>query len=302
MPQKTEFVSILFADISGSAKLYELLGDHVAQEIIGKILERLSDLTFQYSGKVIKTVGDAIVSTFNSTDNSIDAAKAMQLTMTCGISDDANLPQINIHIGIHHGSVVFNNNDIFGDAVNITARVADYANPRQIVVTRAVIDNLSAEAFYLKKYLTRITAKNISGDIELFEINFEEQQSTLVLDSRKISEELFCSSLYLTRGGQVIVLDLQKQVVSIGREDFNDIVIKYSWISRTHAYIENRNGIFMLNDKSTNGTYIYPQNSNPMHINKREHQLLGKGIIIFGREMKKDVDRKLDDVIEYTVK
>lgn len=302
MPQKTEFVSILFADISGSAKLYELLGDQIAQETIGKILERLSDLTVQYSGKVIKTVGDAIVCTFNSTGNAIDAAKAMQLTMTCGISDDANLPQINIHIGIHHGSVVINNDDIFGDAVNITARVADYANPRQIVVTRAVIDNLSADAFYLKKYLARITAKNISGDIELFEINFEEQQSTLVLDSRKISEELFCSSLYLTRGAQVIVLDVQKQAASIGREDFNDIVIKYSWISRTHAYFENRNGIFMLNDKSTNGTYIYPQNSNPLHINKREHQLLGKGVIIFGREMKKDVDGKLDDVIEYTVK
>jgi adenylate cyclase len=225
MAKTTELLSVLFSDISGSSKLYELLGDQVAQKIIGKILDRLSDLTVQYSGKVIKTVGDAVVCTFNSADNAIGAAKAMQLTMTFGISDDANLPQINIHIGIHHGSVVINNDDIFGDAVNITARVADYANPRQIVATRAATDNLSEEASCFKKYLTRITAKNISGEIELFEINFEEQQSTLVLDTRKISEDLFCSSLYLTRGGQVIVLDVQKQVVSVGREEFNDIAV-----------------------------------------------------------------------------
>ncbi|MBC2716324.1 MAG: FHA domain-containing protein [Desulfobacteraceae bacterium] len=301
MTQQTRQLTILFADISNSSNIYELLGNQAAQETVGRILNLLSDLTDKFEGKVIKTVGDAIIATFQSTDNSIEAAKSMQLAMTDEISDNSDLPQINIHIGIHHGSVVIDNEDIFGDAVNVTARVVDYANPRQIVATRAAIENLPRDSSHFTKYITKITAKNISGELELFEIIFEDQNTTMVIDCRKLSDAL-CSSLYLMRGGQVIVVDVQKPVVSVGREDFNDIAIQYSWISRTHAYIENRNGVFMVKDKSTNGTFIYPQDADPVYINKGEHPIAGKGLIIFGREKESNMDSALTDTIEYDIK
>jgi len=299
MTQKIKPVSILFADISNSSRLYELLGDQAAQETIGNVLNRLSDLAGQFTGNIVKTVGDAIICTFDSTDNAIYAAKSMQQTI-CGIPD-ATHPPLNIHIGIHHGSVVIDKGDIFGDAVNITARVVDYANPRQIVATRAVVENLPENSDHNKKYLSKITGKNISGKIELFEIIFENIEMTMVVDSRKLSEAL-CSKLCLMKSEQEIIVDGLKPVLSVGREDFNDIVIQYSWISRTHAYIENRDGIFMIKDKSTNGTFIYPRDSEPIFINKGEHPLVGKGIIIFGREMEAEKENELTDTIEYTVK
>src|SRR6056297_1390166 len=141
MTQQTTPLTILFADISKSSNIYEYLGDTAAQEIVGKILNLLSELTVTYDGKVIKTVGDAIIATFGTTDAAVESAKSMQLAMTENISGHADLP-INIHIGIHHGGVVIDNEDIFGDAVNVTARVVDYANPRQIIATRAAIENL----------------------------------------------------------------------------------------------------------------------------------------------------------------
>ncbi len=110
--------------------------------------------------------------------------------MTENMSGNRDLPQINIHIGIHHGPVVIDKEDIFGDAVNITARVVDYANPRQIVATRAAIDNLPQNSTHFTKYITKITAKNISGELELFEIIFEDQNTTMVIDSRKLSAAL----------------------------------------------------------------------------------------------------------------
>ena len=297
MTRQTKHLTILFADISKSSFIYERFGDHAAQEIVGTILNRLSDLTVKFEGKVIKTVGDAIIATFPSTDNSIEAAKSMQLAMI----DDCNPLQINIHIGVHRGPVVIDNKDIFGDAVNITARVVDYANPRQILATRAAIENLPKDSSHFTKYITKITAKNISGELELFEIIYEDQNTTMVIDSLKLSKAIY-PSLYLMRGGQIIVVDVQKPLVSVGREDFNDIIIQYSWISRTHAYIENRNGLYMIKDKSTNGTFIYPQDADPIYVNKGEHPLSGKGVIIFGREKENKIDTALTDTIEYDIK
>jgi len=300
MTQQTTPLTILFADISKSSNIYEYLGDTAAQEIVGKILNLLSELTVTYDGKVIKTVGDAIIATFGTTDTAVEAAKSMQLAMTENISGHADLP-INIHIGIHHGGVVIDNEDIFGDAVNVTARVVDYANPRQIIATRAAIENLPENSCQFTRYLTKITAKNISGELELHEIIYEDQNTTMVIDCRQLSRAME-SSLYLKRGEQVIVIDLQKPLISIGREDFNDIAIQYSWISRTHAYIENRNGIFLLKDKSTNGTFIYPEDGAPLYVNKGEHPLAGKGEIIFGREKENKMETALTDTMEYDIK
>ncbi|MFP4331628.1 MAG: adenylate/guanylate cyclase domain-containing protein, partial [Spirochaetaceae bacterium] len=173
------FPDSTFSDISGSSNLYEQLGDRVAQKIIGQILKRLSDLTVQMNGRIIKTVGDAVIATFSSGDQALDAAKSMQMTMICKISERTNLPPINIHVGIHYGTVVVDNHDIFGDAVNIASRVADYAKPRQIVATRAVIETMSPQSIHLKKFIGRITARNISGEIELFEILYGDQQTTM---------------------------------------------------------------------------------------------------------------------------
>ena len=301
MDRQTILLTILFADISNSSNIYEVLGDQAAQETVGKILNRLSDLTVKFEGKVIKTLGDAVLSTFPSTDNAIEAAKSMQLTMANDTSGNSNLAQINIHVGIHHGPVVIDNEDVFGDAVNVTARVVDYADPRQIVATRAAIENLPEDSSHFTKYITKITAKNISGELELFEIIYEDQNTTMVIDCRELSKAI-CSSLYLIRNEQLIVVDAQKPVISIGREDFNDITIQYSWISRTHAYIENRNGVFMVKDKSTNGTFIYPEDAAPIYINKGEHPLSGKGVIVFGRDKESHIDNALTDTIEYDIK
>jgi len=302
MTREIEPLSILFADICSSSALYEQLGDRAAQEIIGKILQRLSDLTIQFGGNVIKTVGDAVIATFPAMEKAVEAAKSMQMTMICGICEKSDLPPINIHIGIHHGPVVKDGDDIFGDAVNIASRVADYAKPRQIVATRSAMEELPTLSGHLKKYIGRITAKNITGEIELFEILFGNQQTTMVIDSREVSDALFCSNLYLKHGRRGITIGAHNPAVSVGREDYNDIVIKYSWISRTHAYLENHNGIFIIIDKSSNGTFIYPENAEPLYINKREHPLVGRGIIIFGREKSKENNHDVTDIVEYDVR
>lgn len=299
MTRQTRSVAVLLADISKSSGLYEQLGNQAAREIIGYVLSRLSDLTGRFDGKAVKTAGDAVMCIFDSSDNALEAAAAMQAAMGERLSERGKWPSIQIHIGIHYGAVIIENNDIFGDVVNVAARVADYANPHQIVATRAVINQLRSSCRRGRKFLSRITAKNISGEIELYEVLFEEQQTMMVLDSRQMSDMLG-SSLCLVRDGQMVVIDAQRPAVSVGREDFNDISIKCSWVSRTHAYIENRSGTFMIRDKSTNGTYVYPEDAEPAYINKSEHPLTGRGIIVFGRKKAESSPADMD-ILQYSV-
>lgn len=298
----TSHLTILFADISKSSNIYTLLGDRAAQNVVRKILGLLSGLTVKYGGKVLKTMGDAIMATFDATDNAFHAAKSMQKAMKEGAScEGGEFPPINIHIGIHYGSVVMDTEDIFGDAVNIAARVVDYANPQQIVATRAAIEMLPEHSDHLTKYLANITAKNIAGEIQVFEILYEDQNTTMVIDCTKLAKAV-SGRLYLKRGDEVIVMDYLKPSVAFGREEFNEVVIGYSWISRIHAYIENRNGVFMLKDKSTNGTFIYPKDAAPTYIHKSEHPLAGKGVIVFGREKENILDGVPADTFEYEIR
>ena len=301
MTRQTTQLAILFADITKSSVIYEHLGDTAAQAVVGRILDLLSELTANFGGNVVKTVGDAVISTFPTAHNAIEAAKSMQLAMTGDIFCHEKLPAINIHIGIHYGPVVIDNDDIFGDAVNITSRVVDYANPRQIIATRAAIDKLPENTGHFTRYITKITAKNISGELELFEVIYEDQNTTMVIDCRQVSRAM-SASLHLKRGAETMVIDLHKPMISIGREDFNDMVVRYSWISRTHAYIENRNGVFLLRDKSTNGTFLYPENAAPVYVSKSEHPIAGKGEIVFGREKENNKEAALNDTVEYEIK
>ena len=301
MIQQTSQLAILFADITKSSIIYEQLGDQAAQETVGRILEILSDLAVRYEGRVIKTVGDAIIASFPSAEYAVTSAKLMQEAMTENFPGTGPIPAIHIHIGIHFGQVVVENEDIFGDAVNTTARVVDYANPRQVVVTRAVTDNLPADSLHQTRYLANITAKNIAGELELFEVLCEEQTATTVIDARKLAR-IISKSFFLTRGAETFVVDRQNPVVSIGREDFNDIIIRYSWISRAHAYIENHNGVFLLKDKSTNGTFVYPETGEPVFVCKGEHPLTGRGSIIFGRERDDAADGELTDTFRYEIR
>ncbi|HMA67421.1 MAG TPA: FHA domain-containing protein, partial [Desulfosalsimonadaceae bacterium] len=275
-----------------------------AREVIGKVLGRLAAEAQQFDGRVIKTVGDAIVCTFERTGSALEAARHMMQAMTCpvaGVVDAMEVPPVYIHVGVHYGSVLTDDGDIFGDAVNIAARVVNYANPRQIVATRAAMQNAGEEGGRAAKYLAAVSVKNISGKIELFEVVHEALDLTAVLEHRDVATP-HPAALYLNWAGRVVVLDGSRPMVSVGREDYNDLVIKRPWISRSHARIENRSGTFVVSDTSTNGTFVYPAEDAPLCINKAEHPLAGNGAIVFGREREAAEETDTFHAIAYAVR
>ena len=76
MSPETATLAILFADISRSTQIYETVGDKAAQELVGDCLARLSEVTVQHQGTVIKKIGDEIMCTFPTANQALAAAKA----------------------------------------------------------------------------------------------------------------------------------------------------------------------------------------------------------------------------------
>ena len=127
---QTQPLCILFADVSGSTKLFEQRGDVEARRIIAAVLDALTKVCNSHGGKVIKTIGDEIMCTFPGAMNGVIAATDMQKR----VAHDMVFVRDNlgIRIGLHHGDTLVEDNDVYGDAVNTAARMASLAKREQI--------------------------------------------------------------------------------------------------------------------------------------------------------------------------
>ena len=134
MEAPDENVAILFADICDSMPLYEESGDASALAVIARRLDELAGFAVRHSGKVIRSKGDDVLCTFDAPANALDAAADMVDAHGVGVPA--------VHVGIHFGPVIRARQDIFGDAVNIAARMLSLAKPGEIVTSRDLVDAL----------------------------------------------------------------------------------------------------------------------------------------------------------------
>ena len=133
----TAQLAVLFADVVGSTRLYETFGDDQAKRMIDECLDLLRGVIQQYGGRVIKTIGDEVMCVLPSADSGCLAAtdmhhKIMALPMVAKVKRS-------IRIGFHFGPVIEENNDVFGDTVNLAARMAGLAKGMQIITTGATV-------------------------------------------------------------------------------------------------------------------------------------------------------------------
>jgi class 3 adenylate cyclase len=137
-------VAILFADVVGSTQLYDEFGDTKASETVALCLDVMKDATYQFNGTVIKTIGDEVMSTFESVDDAMGAAVMMQSRVTSETNRDDGIP-VSIRIGCHYGPVVQEQNDIFGAAVHTANRMTSQAKAKQIVISGFTVEKMSPE-------------------------------------------------------------------------------------------------------------------------------------------------------------
>ncbi len=285
MARKPANLSIVFADISGSTRLYETLGDSIAQQLIADCLKLMTESVEKFSGTVIKTIGDEIMCTFPDAENAVEAAMGMQE----GVTEDLHAinkdtpSTLTIRVGLHHGPALLDAGDVFGDAVNVAARMAGLAKGGQIITTKDTAEALSPALRSNTRHLDRIAVKGKQEDIDIFEIIWQAEDVTRMATGL-LKTQAKTSNLHLVYGTDKRSLDQDMDTLILGRGKKADMVVNDSMASREHARIECRRGKFIITDMSTNGTYVQTPDG-PSYLRREDVVLTGEGKIALGREI-----------------
>ena len=279
--------AIMFADIAGSTRLYNQLGDDKAEFIISTRLAIMCSITSNYNGRVIKNIGDEIMCQFPSAEDAALAATEMHVKKV--ISD--NSEPLNIRIGLHFGNTIEKNNDIFGDAVNIAARMAAIAKANQSITTESFVKLLSSNSKLKTRLFDSARVKGIDEEIKIYQLLWEEGNVTTFATAQHIQQisKAKVSIILRFNGEERIYTDRDiNTAISIGRDVSRDITIDATFASRSHVNLEFRRGKFVLVDHSTNGTYVKLNEQNNIFIRREELPLIGEGYISLGEDYKKE--------------
>ena len=296
LSQRTK-LAILFADISGSTALYDKLGDTQALRLVGKCLDILCAEIATRQGVLIKTIGDEIMCSFPSAILAYEAACAMQKAIE--LNRPGGERPIYIRIGFHFGEVIRVGNDLFGDAVNIAARVTSITRARQILTTQAVFETLTPQIREKVRHVSRAEFRGKEEILDVYQVNWEED-STLTTriglpQFRKPAEARH--ELLLRYQQQILTVNEQNKSLVIGRGDTCNLVSQSNFASRQHATIDFSFGKFVITDHSANGTFIRFSDNQSIHLTHQEIILHGTGAISLGQPF---TDSPVD-LIEYLV-
>ena len=279
-------LAILFADVVGSTRIYEVMGDTRARELVLTCVDIMRNATEQNHGTVIKTIGDEIMATFPTANDALNAASRMQHDIRMHTELTIEGQPIAIRIGGHFGPVVLENRDIFGAAVHTANRMTSQAKAGQIMVTSSVVERLAPEWRSAVRQIDVATLRGKTSEDELYEVLWQKEDATSMLPAIALGgggRDNKFKRLRLKFQNQEIVLDEHRVSIAIGRAEENDVVIKGNLISRLHARIELTRHKFYVIDQSTNGTFVTTREGEESFVRRDTMQLKGEGLIGFGR-------------------
>jgi len=273
--------AILFSDVSGSTSLYEILGDERAFALIGSCLKSMSACTTEAGGRVVKTIGDSVMAVFPTADAAAIAATEMQAAAEK--LGDAGGTRVGLRIGFNFGPVVEKDGDVFGDAVNLAARVCDLASKGQIITVRETAKLLSRPFWPSLRELYKIPVKGKEEEVELLEVMWgsavEDRTAVAAPPSHDYANQVLNLSLHDMR----LSVGRERRKVTFGRDHEADFSIQERMVSRAHAMIERRRDKFILIDHSSNGTYVTVDGEPEALLRREEFVLRSHGWISFGQ-------------------
>jgi len=278
--------------------MYENMGDVEARQRISKALNTLISVCNRHKGKLVKTIGDEILVYFVDVDMSLRAADAIQKTM-----EDDRSPEtigISIRIGMHFGTVIMEDDDIFGDTVNVAARIVAMTKARQVLFTEDLANRVKSPELQDKtRQYDRITLRGKEQSLVVFLYVWEQEADITNMATGNITNPFKADEnqgLLITYRQDTSRMDLTSPAMRLGRGSESDLRVEGDLISRSHAKILVRRGKYVLIDQSTNGTYVRTLDGQDFFLRQDEITLFGSGVISLGKK----VDKAQDNLVYYT--
>ena len=282
-------VTVVFADLTGSTRVFESLGNAKATQAITRLTQWMGKLCESHGGQVIKTLGDGVLMTFPDNQAAVDATVEMQRFHTKRIATWPEQLKMYLQIGLARGAVVNQHGDWYGDAVNVASRLSDLSGDGQIFATDVVVDKMHPHSLVRFRSLGPM---DIRGRNEPCRVSRIEWQSEVMTDQFTEPAPLPAGAAKAKTPGTAIALawlDLRLSFaladlpVTLGRDPGAHFVINDPRVSRLHAKISWGNGTFKLEDASSYGTWVRFAGSDTVVCLRRQDCVLhGQGEIALG--------------------
>ena len=186
MSQTRRLAAILAADVAGYSRLMGMDEEGTHERLQAHLRELVNPKIAEHRGRIVKNTGDGLLAEFASVVDAVRCAVEVQRGIAERHVDVPLEKRIELRIGINLGDVIAEGEDIFGDGVNVAARLEALAEPGGICVSRMVRDNVRDKLDYAFEDLGEQEVKNIARPVRVYRVGDRdaplEPLSTLATD------------------------------------------------------------------------------------------------------------------------
>ena len=281
--------TVVFADISGSASLYETLGNERATEAVTQVTQWIGDTVESYGGRVVKKLGDGVLGIFGDASSAVTAMTAMLRQHQARLDRWPQPLRMDVRVGVASGEVVDVDGDCYGDAVNVASRLCERAGPAEIWATETAVllAGSAPDAWYRKLGMMEIRGK--TELLMLYQVEWRENEApdSLTMQAALVSSfapaDSILGQIQFSWHGVDMSFTSTDAPVHVGRATDLQLCINDPRVSRLHARIDWRNSGFVLTDMSSFGTWVrFDGSGSPVRLRRDTCILHGTGQIALG--------------------
>ncbi|TGP24783.1 adenylate/guanylate cyclase domain-containing protein [Mesorhizobium sp. M1D.F.Ca.ET.184.01.1.1] len=278
MDQERLLAAVLLADVVGSTPLYERLGDDAALQQVSDCLGAMREIVARYGGDFIHSKGDDVLSLFKNPEAALRAV--------CQISRQLTEGPLSARIGLHFGAVIRTRGEVFGDAVNVTARLSTTANPGEVLISQSFCEALPAGSRSGLRLLDKMALKGKQELFDVYTLWSDDEARTQITSRGTIIDRHVAPPPQINlviRYGDQLRSCRNNELVTIGRSPECNIVVQRPWVSRHHAAFTISNGKARLIERSSSGTFVSMGSDHEVFVRREDILLFGSGVISPGR-------------------
>ena len=175
--QSQREVTILFTDIEASTRYWGNRGNVKGRLMVDRHNRILLPIVRQFRGRIIKTIGDAVMAMFNHPDDGVNAAIAIQQALQQVRNEERGFC-IHVRTGLHVGEAIVETNDVFGDVVNVAARIVNEAEADEVLISGRLARRLDRAQFKRNKK-GGFTPKGKHQRIALYRCHWQQHDNLL---------------------------------------------------------------------------------------------------------------------------
>ena len=169
-------IAVLFTDIVGSSNFFKLNGDIEGRKMLKTHQDLASPIINEFGGTVVKMLGDSVMAYFLGPEDALKSAIKIQQKFQAFNEGKNTKDEIHIRLCLHYGDGIIDDNDIFGDVVNMAAKFLPFASGDEILISKELHLNInSIPLVRFENFTVPNNSNNVLKDLQLFKVIWEDR-------------------------------------------------------------------------------------------------------------------------------